>query len=96
MLSAISGCSAAKLCQTLCDPFDYRCQAPLSSTVSQSLLKFKSIESVMLSNHLILSARETTNIHKIHITCVQHMSVFFLLTLNKGVENKIKQLNKPL
>ena len=65
MLSAISGCSAAKLCQTLCDPFDYRCQAPLSSTVSQcqaplsstvsqSLLKFKSIESVMLSNHLIL------------------------------------------
>ena len=29
-------------------------QAPLSSTVSQSLLKFVSIESVMLSNHLIL------------------------------------------
>ena len=28
-------------------------QAPLSSTVSQSLLKFISIESVMLSNHLI-------------------------------------------
>ena len=30
------------------------CQAPLSSTVSQSLLKFVSIELVMLSNHLIL------------------------------------------
>ena len=29
-------------------------QAPLSSTVSQSLLKFLSAESVMLSNHLIL------------------------------------------
>ena len=29
-------------------------QAPLSSTVSWSLLKFMSIESVMLSNHLIL------------------------------------------
>ena len=29
-------------------------QASLSSTVSQSLLKFMSIESVMLSNHLIL------------------------------------------
>ena len=29
-------------------------QAPLSSTISQSLLKFMSIESVMLSNHLIL------------------------------------------
>ena len=31
------------------------CQAPMSSTISQSLLKFMSIESVMLSNHLILS-----------------------------------------
>ena len=30
------------------------CQAPLSSTISQSLLEFMSIESVMLSNHLIL------------------------------------------
>ena len=30
------------------------CQAPLSSTVSWSLLKFMSIELVMLSNHLIL------------------------------------------
>ena len=30
------------------------CQAPLSFTVSRSLLKFMSIESVMLSNHLIL------------------------------------------
>ena len=30
------------------------CQAPPSSTISQSLLKFVSIESVMLSNHLIL------------------------------------------
>ena len=29
-------------------------QAPLSSTTSWSLLKFKSIELVMLSNHLIL------------------------------------------
>ena len=29
------------------------CQAPLSSTISQSLIKFMSIESVMLSNYLI-------------------------------------------
>ena len=29
-------------------------QAPLSSTISQSLFKFMSIESMMLSNHLIL------------------------------------------
>ena len=37
-------------------PWTAACQAPLSSTVSQSLLKFMSIESVMLSNHLIHSA----------------------------------------
>ena len=35
-------------------PWTAACQAPLSSTVSQSLLKFMSLESVMLSNHLIL------------------------------------------
>ena len=34
-------------------PWTGACQAPLSSTVSQSLLKLMSIESVMLSNHLI-------------------------------------------
>ena len=35
-------------------PWTAACQSPLSSTSSQSLLKFMSIESVMLSNHLIL------------------------------------------
>ena len=35
-------------------PWIVACQAPLSSTVSQNLLKFMSIESVMPSNHLIL------------------------------------------
>ena len=35
-------------------PWTATCQAPLSSTVSWSLLKFISIESMMLSNHLIL------------------------------------------
>ena len=34
-------------------PWTAACQASLSSTVSWSLLKFMSIESVMLSNHLI-------------------------------------------
>ena len=37
------------------NPWIVACQAPLSSTISQSLLKFMSIESVMPSNHLILS-----------------------------------------
>ena len=35
-------------------PWTIVCQASLSVTVSQSLLKFMSIESVMLSNHIIL------------------------------------------
>ena len=45
-------CSVTKLCPTLCESTD--CQASLSSTISQSLLKLMSIESVMPSNHLIL------------------------------------------
>ena len=49
-------CSAAKLCLTLCDSMD--CSTP-GSSVLHYLLKFCSkfmcMESVMLSNHLILS-----------------------------------------
>jgi len=47
-------CSVAKSCLTLCDPRD--CHIPGSSVLhySQSLLKFMSSESLMLSNHLIL------------------------------------------
>ena len=36
------------------NPWTAACQTPLSSTISQSLLKFMSVELVMLSNHLIL------------------------------------------
>ena len=42
-----------KLCPTLCDPMECSPQAPLSFTISQSLLKLMSAESVMPSNHLI-------------------------------------------
>ena len=35
-------------------PWTVAYQAPLSSTISQSVLKFMSTESVMLSNHLLL------------------------------------------
>ena len=35
-------------------PWTIACQAPLSSTISQSLLKLMSIELVMLANHPIL------------------------------------------
>ena len=46
-------CSVAKSCLTLCDPMDYSNQVPISSAIFWGLLKFMSIESVMLSNHLI-------------------------------------------
>ena len=47
-------CSVAKLCPTLCNCLTAAHQAPLSPAISQSSLKFMSVESVMLSNHLIL------------------------------------------
>ena len=43
--------SCARLLMT---PWSAAGQAPLSSTISQSLLKLMSIESVLLSNHFIL------------------------------------------
>ena len=49
--------SVAKSCQLFETPWPVAHQAPLSSTSSQNLLKFMSIESVMLSNCLtVLSA----------------------------------------
>ena len=53
-ISQSSCCLVAKLCLTLCDPWTAAHQASLSVTISQSLLKLMSIESVMPSNHLIL------------------------------------------
>ena len=46
--------SVTKLCLTLCDPMDCNCQASLSFTISWSWLKLMSVESMLLSNHLIL------------------------------------------
>ena len=46
-------CSVTMSCLTI-NPWTAACQAPLSSTISQNLLKFMSSESVMLSNHLSL------------------------------------------
>ena len=47
-------CSVTKSHLTLFNTCTAACQASLSFTVSQSLLKLMSIESVMPSNHLIL------------------------------------------
>ena len=46
-------CSVTKSCPTLSTAWTAALQAPLSSTVSQILLKFMSVELVMLSDHLI-------------------------------------------
>ena len=47
-------CSVTQLCPLFTIPWTAAHQAPLSITISQSLLKFMPIESVLLSNHLIL------------------------------------------
>ena len=49
-----SCCLVAQSCTAVCDPMAAACQAPLSSTISRRLLKLIFIESVILSNHLIL------------------------------------------
>ena len=46
--------SVAQSCPTRCDPMIAACQASLSITNTQSLLRLMSIESVMPSSHLIL------------------------------------------
>ena len=47
-------CSVAKLCLLFATPWTAACQVSLSFTISRSLLKLMSFESVMRSNHLIL------------------------------------------
>ena len=51
IFSSVQSLSHVRLFTT---PWTAACQASLSITVSRSLLKFMSVESVMLSNHLIL------------------------------------------
>ena len=50
-----SWCSVATFVRIFATPRTAACHFPLSFTISQSLLRFMSIESVMPSNHLILS-----------------------------------------
>ena len=49
--SSVQSLSSVQLFVT---PWTAACQTPLSFTISKSLLRFMSIESVMQSNHLIL------------------------------------------
>ena len=60
-------CSVAQSCPTLCDPWTAALQASLSFAISQNLLKFMSIESVMQSSHLILCHRVMAKFK--HVVC---------------------------
>ena len=53
-LSYICCCSVTELRRALSDPWTTARQASLSFTISQSLIKFMYIESMMSSNHLML------------------------------------------
>ena len=80
-------CSVTKSCRTLCNPAAH--QASLSFTISLSLLKLMSIESVMPSNQLILchpllllplifpSIRVFSNESALPIRCPKYWSFIF-------------------
>ena len=78
--------------QLFATPWTAACQASLSFIISWSLLKFMSIESVMVSNHLILccplllpsifpSIRVLSNELALHIRSPKYWSLSISLTL---------------
>ena len=88
-------CLVSKSCPTLCNPMTAACEASLSFTISQSLLKFTSIESVMPSNHLILcrplllpsvfpSIRVFSSELTLHIWCAKYWT--FSLSISPSSE----------
>ena len=54
VFNAVQLSSITQLCLTLCSPMNYSTPGLLSNTISQSLPKLRSIESVMPFNHFIL------------------------------------------
>ena len=86
-------CSVTKSCLTLCDPVNYSRQVSLPFTISWSLLKLKSIESMMPFNYLILccpllllpsifpSIRVFCNESAIHIRWPKYWSFRFSINL---------------
>ena len=86
--------SVAPSCPTLCDPMNRTCQASLSITNSQSLLKLMSIELVMPSNHHTLcrpllllpsifpSIRVFSNESALHIRWPKYWSFSFSISLS--------------
>ena len=87
--------------QLFVTPWTAACQTSLSTTNSQSVLKFMSIESVMLSNHLILSCpfllppsifpsiRVFSNESALHIRWTKHWSFSFSISPSNEYSRKI-------
>ena len=69
-------------------PWSAPCKAPLSSTISQSSLKLMSIESVMLSNHLILSPSPPA------FNLFQHQGLFQGVSSSHQVTMRDTQMHK--
>ena len=90
-------CSVAKLCLTV-TPWTAVHQASLSSPITRSLLKFMSVDLVMLSNHLILcyfllllssvfpSIRVFSNKLGLHIRWPKYWSFSFSISPSKSVQ----------
>ena len=85
-------CSVAKLCPNLCDPMGCRRPGFPSCTISRSLFKLMSVESVMPSNYLILchpllllpsifpSIRVFSNESALHIRWPEYWSFSFSIS----------------
>ena len=87
-------CSVAKLCELYVTPSAEAQQTSLSSTLSQSLLKLLSLESVMPSTHLILcrpllflpsifpSIRVFSSVLALHIRWPKYWNFSFSISLS--------------
>ena len=99
LLKSLQWLVVAQSCLTLCDPMDCRMLGSPSFTISQSLLKLMSIESVMPSNHLILcrpllllpsifpSIRVFSNESAFHIRWPKYWSFSFNISLPMNIQD---------
>ena len=99
LLKSLQWLVVAQSCLTLCDPMDCRMLGSPSFTISHSLLKLMSIESVMPSNHLILcrpllllpsifpSIRVFSNESAFHIRWPKYWSFSFNISLPMNIQD---------
>ena len=97
----IQSCLLSFSCEVLSDswltPWTAACQPSLSFTVSQSLLRFMSIESVMLSNHLFLCCLKeivTSYLSRL-VVLVERKCVLFkmMLKVSRYFQNNVRKID---